>query len=235
MEVLSIYFIVFLTILLVFGLIKRQENPFRNKWFWIAQFIVAIGITIGIIYFFLLAFGGRRVKDIEGYNRLYYPNGKKQIEYFVKDGLWNGYKREWDSTGILIQKEKYYNGELQDTSLYYFKNSNVERLDINSKGELRTSFLYYENGKLRTEMYFGRVSRDYYQSGVLSHEQKLKGWMIEGEEKYYYENGKIKISGKVKENGEDGIWYYYDSINGQKRDSDKFDYKKHKEFKPNWK
>jgi len=179
----------------------------------------------------------------KGVWKVFYANGKIKQESRYKNDLLNGYLKEYDLKGKLINATLYINGIPQNKSSKladlkikreYYKNGKVEKEGVYDKaGNKNGLFKYFnETGEIyKTEIYLhgnlltkGLIDEDekrqgyweeYYKDGEL----KSKGNYIDGlrvdDWEYYFYDGKIKQKGKyLKGERPTGKWvWYYDNEN----------------------
>lgn len=239
LTLLYIYGGLFLIILFVFKIVKRQDNPFKKISFWMTQFVFAIALTIGLIYIVLRAFGGSPEYK-EGLNQTYFENGKLQSEFFIKDGQYHGYSKDWYENGQLSSYSKYLNGVAVDTFISYYENGQIMNLKTYKDGDEISSKYYYENGQIHEDHFYkdlkliNKQRISYFPDGTKEFEITIDQGTFEGPAVYYYHNGKPKYKGKYKQGQKDGVWYKLDSNTSLPIDSDKFDFNKPRQFKETW-
>ncbi len=174
----------------------------------------------------------------QGLWKTFYDNRKIKTESTFKNDLLNGYYKEYDKKGKLLNAVLYINGvaqqfadELADLSLKkeYFNNGKLRKeslLDVNGKEHGLVKY-YNEEGSLAySENYFHGILlskgliddkeqkqgdwEEYYVDGQL----KSKGKYIDGKKidewVYYFNNGKIEQKGKyIADEKLTGYWIWY--------------------------
>jgi len=205
----------------------------------VTQFVSLTLLTLGIFFMVLYALGGPRPE--EGLNQEYYPNGKIQREFFIKDGKLEGYSKSWYSNGQLEFYSKYKNGQQVDTSITYLENGQVRFFEIFKDGKSIYDIHYYDNGQIKSETHNPIKSneinyrKDYYENGKLKLKIAVSNSTFNGEGIYYDNNENIQYKGNYKVGQKDGIWFKFDTSTGQIVDQDTFYFNKPREFKETWK
>lgn len=142
----------------------------------------------------------------------FFDNGKIRLEEQYRNGILNGFVKEWDETGNLLYIHKYNNGELQADA------DEVKQYDIR--------YDYYENGKVKIIGSYRNnipdgVRREYNESGKI-----IKGYIFrngimqaegiidekglkQGPFKEYYENGSLLGEGLYRDSKKIGAWKFY--------------------------
>ena len=109
--------------------------------------------------------------------------------------------------------EEYKNGLLDGETAYFAKGKQVKLLsEMYTKGKLNgQQKSYYENGKLKSIVYYSNDKingiESYDRSGNLLHKSLFEGGT--GEWKFYWSNGKVSEEGKYKAWRKDGVWKKY--------------------------
>ena len=109
--------------------------------------------------------------------------------------------------------EEYKNGLLDGETAYFSKDKEVKLLsEMYSKGKLNgPQKTYYENGKLKSIVYYSndRINgiESYDRSGKLLHKSIFENGT--GDWKFYWSNGKVSEEGKYKSWRKDGVWKKY--------------------------
>jgi uncharacterized protein len=150
----------------------------------------------------------------EGVWRQYYPSGKVRSEEVYRDGILDGYTKEFDERGNVINSQLYQEGKLIDKR----KTDSVDFDEVVTK---------YPNGKIRTRAFFKDsimigIYREYDTTGnvvlskVFDNLSHLQGQGIlkddgsrEGVWKYYFPDGSVKSTGEYKNNRQDGEWKFF--------------------------
>ena len=145
--------------------------------------------------------------------KTFYNNGKLKEEMRYKNDLLNGYYKEYDKKGKLINATLYINGvpqnyteELATLNIKkeYYANGNVKVEGIyDIKNNKNGLFKYFdENGKIKqSEIYLHGILLA---KGLIDKEGQRQGYWEE-----YYENGNIKSKGKYKDGLRIDEWEYY--------------------------
>jgi len=239
LTLLYIYVGLILTVFVIFKLIDRKSNPFKKISFWVTQFISLTLLTIGIFFLVLNALGGPRPK--EGLNQEFYPNGKQQSEFFIKNGKIEGVSKHWHSNGQLQYYSKYKDGQQIDTSITYLENGQIKFFEIFKNGKSIQNISYYDNGQIQSGTYYPINSneynyrKDYYENGKLKLKIAVSNSTFNGEGIYYDINENIEYKGNYKDGQKHGIWYKFDTSTGQVIDQDTFYFNKPRQFKDTWK
>ena len=109
--------------------------------------------------------------------------------------------------------EEYKNGVLDGETAYFAKGKQVKLLsEMYTKGKLNgQQKSYYENGKLKSIVYYSndRINgiESYDRSGKLLHKSIFENGT--GDWKFYWSNGKVSEEGKYKAWRKDGVWKKY--------------------------
>ncbi|EGQ80040.1 MORN repeat protein [Fusobacterium animalis ATCC 51191] len=109
--------------------------------------------------------------------------------------------------------EEYKNGLLDGETAYFAKGKQVKLLsEMYTKGKLNgQQKSYYENGKLKSIVYYSndRINgiESYDRSGKLLHKSIFENGT--GDWKFYWSNGKVSEEGKYKSWRKDGVWKKY--------------------------
>jgi antitoxin component YwqK of YwqJK toxin-antitoxin module len=143
----------------------------------------------------------------------FYDNDQLKMEGTFKNGLKNGYFKEYDLNGNLISAKKFVNGELQEEA------PELVKLDI------RTD--YYPDGKVKIVGTYTKegipegVRREYNEKGNVEKAYIFKKGKIvgegiftdagqkEGNWKEYYPDGKLKGIGEYSKDNRIGLWKFY--------------------------
>tara|TARA_Y100000782_G_scaffold115634_1_gene163575 strand:+ start:41859 stop:43448 length:1590 start_codon:yes stop_codon:yes gene_type:complete len=176
---------------------------------------------------------------IEFYEDLRFTDGEKirKLEGRYEKGLKNGYFREYDRTGTLVNTLKYVNGQLVDDPIelqnveikrefhpnatvkiektYYNGQPHGIWKEYDVEGNLVNSWTY-KYGTLLGEGIVDAAGvkqgpwKEYYPDGTL----RAEGEYLDGERfkrwKFYFQNGKLEQTGKYKKGGlQDGEWKWY--------------------------
>jgi antitoxin component YwqK of YwqJK toxin-antitoxin module len=172
----------------------------------------------------------------------FYDNGTLKAEVTYRDGMKNGYLKEYAENGDLLRINKFIDDEIQneaaeiqklDIQNEYYPNGKVKvsamfrngipegvRREYGADGNVEKAYLY-KNGVIAGE---GIVKddgnrdgpwKDFYAGGSLKAEGNYVNGIQTGEWKYYHQNGKIEQTGRFGKQGKyEGTWkWYFD--NGQ--------------------
>jgi antitoxin component YwqK of YwqJK toxin-antitoxin module len=156
-------------------------------------------ISIATLLALIFSCGSKR-EELEGVKTVYFPGTelvKQSVEY--KDGKKNGYFTEYYRKGNLKARQFYINDTLDDTTVIYYPNGQLQTLHV-YKNKLRHGCWseYNKEGRLYSEMFFkeglldSTCSKYSYKSvRLLTRVRYLKGTKHGTEEQYY-------VSGKPK-------------------------------------
>jgi len=161
----------------------------------------------------------------QGYWKFFHKNGLVKLEGFYLNDLKNGFFKEYDSTGKLVEATKWLKGEIQEQA------EELTKLEVSKE--------YYPDGKIAVFQTFKNgiphgVKRDYSKegtivSGSLYKEGKLIASGITREDgvrngawKDYYSDGKLKAEGNYKDGKMIGKWNFY-HVNGKIEQIGEFD------------
>ncbi len=119
----------------------------------------------------------------------WHPNGQKKVEATViggtadvsqgaqQDWLFDGISKVWNEKGHLIAKIPYENGSLENKSVYFFPNGNIEKeLSYHNHMLDGSATEYYQTGTLRSKTSYKAgdkhgVSLGYFQNGQIAREE----------------------------------------------------------------
>ncbi len=153
----------------------------------------------------------------EGEWMSFYPDGKKYREEYYKNGMRDGYYREYDKIGNIKLVLFYKNGKLVDLSSQ--NDSIVSPVDIRNKYDKEGNLI--ENGAYRNNIPIGihRIydkKRKVINAGIFDNTGHIIAEGIvtekgekEGLWKYYYEKGKLRSAGNYFHNERNGKWKFY--------------------------
>lgn len=143
-----------------------------------------------------------------------YSNGKVVGEGIVeKNGLKNGFWKEYYQTGELKSEGKYKNNTKIGEWKYYHKNGQLEQTGfyINGKPDGEWNWFYKSGNLLRKEIYIEGleegISVEYSDSGAIITKGNYEEGMKQGQ--WIYEMGDHKEIGAYKDDLLDGEWLYY--------------------------
>ena len=184
-----------------------------------------------------------------------FSDGKKRLEFKIKDGKIEGAFREWMQNGKKILDVKYVNGKKhgKETQWYAIGKKKLEVNYINGSAE-GTAIEWYKNEKKKSEGNFkngkeegehtwwhdnGQVDqvvfyqnglaqgivKNWFRSGKLRLESNFKNGQKDGLTTEWFENGEKFQEGSFKENKEDGKSYVW-TRKGQLIQENKHDFGK---------
>ncbi len=135
-----------------------------------------------------------------GYNVLYYKNGKVSSEGMMKNGKPDGYWKTYYMTGVLKSEGNRVNYIL-DSIWVFYNNAGDTVKRINYILGKKSGYLYTYNTDRKADMeYIGNIiAKELY-----INDKK------EGTSYYYYKNGKLKSTVEYTDNQKDGITREYD-------------------------
>ena len=140
---------------------------------------------------FYIEINGKKeiVKD-----QYFYNNGQLYGEVNYRGGTKNGKFRQYFKNGLLESEGFYKNGNRNEWTTFEYDETNQktaeEKFDEFGDRLSRKSFVYYDNGNLKSE--------EFYVNG-----QKVINWI------YYANNGKKESSGATKRGKKHGEWKYF--------------------------
>ncbi|HEX2934880.1 MAG TPA: hypothetical protein VHO72_05965 [Bacteroidales bacterium] len=150
----------------------------------------------------------------DGVWRTYYPSGKLKTEEVYSVGLLEGYVKEFDESGTVVNSQLYQEGKLIDKA----KTDSVDFDEVVTK---------YPNGKIKTSAFYKDslmigIYREYDTDGnvvlsrVYDNQGRLQGQGIlkddgsrEGLWNYFYPDGSVKSTGEFKNNRQNGEWKFF--------------------------
>lgn len=145
--------------------------------------------------------------------KTFYENGKIKEESRYKNDLLNGYLKEYDRNGKLINATLYINGIPQNNTRNlaelkvrknYNRNGKVEKEGVYDKaGNKNGLFKYFNDSGIiaKTEIYLhGKLLT----KGLIDEDEKRQGYWEE-----YYEDGKLKSKGNYIDGLRVDDWEYY--------------------------
>ena len=160
-------------------------------------------IIVFILVLQAIKISGQDVINVDGYNKLYYPNGKISSEGNMRNGKPDGYWKTYFPTGIIKSEGNRKNYLLDSIWIFY-----------NETGDTIQK-VNYVMGKRNgyTLGYYGQNTKDPMVRGKISTRELFVNDRREGTSLYYYTNGKIreevqyvnnKRNGWTKEYNEEG-------------------------------
>ncbi len=168
--------------------------------------------------------------------KYFHDNGELQLECIYKHGLLNGYYKEYDREGKLLNAYKYVEGEKQEFV------AELTKLDVKTE--------YYPNGNVRVKATFKDdkpegVWREYSEEGEIEKSYIYRYGVIVGEGiiteqgektgpwKEFYENGALKGEGAYEKDVKVGPWTFY-HMNGEIEQAGVYDSLGRPEGEWNW-
>ncbi len=178
----------------------------------------------------------------QGLWKYFYPDGNIKMEAWYSNGMKNGYFKEYDKIGKLVEINKYINDELQidvdelkeyEIRKDYYPDGNVKivgsyingvaegvRREYSKEGKIEKAYIL-NKGRIVGEGIIDEYGKkqgywkEYYQSGQMQGEGIYTDNIKIKEWKYYYRNKQIEQTGNYDEDGTViGIWkWYYPSGN----------------------
>jgi len=178
----------------------------------------------------------------QGRWKYFYENGKVKTEGIYRDDKRNGYFKEYDEKGMLVDVAKYVNDERQeetpelvklDVKTDYYPNGKPKtvasykadvpegiRRDYDSTGKVISSFIFRQGKKIAEGIIDDEGVRDgpwkeYYEEGQLRAEGMYALGNRIGRWLFYHPNGSIEQEGTYNNQGTpEGTWkWYYDDGN----------------------
>ena len=150
----------------------------------------------------LMCFHNHKNFVYHGESKYFHRNGKvSQIQNFEKGGL-HGLYQAYSEEGCLIRENFYDNGEKDGKSKWFYKNSEQLRLlEEYKNGKLIDIMYWNENGvemknqiTKKNDLIDGEV-KFWFDNGNIYHEDNYKEGLKCGEHKMYYENGNLHSEG----------------------------------------
>ncbi|MDB5258472.1 MAG: hypothetical protein JWM14_3167 [Chitinophagaceae bacterium] len=113
----------------------------------------------------------------------YFSNGKKSIEYTIKNGQFNGSFMEYHTNGTIAEEVNYLDNEIDGKYTVYYNDGKVKKYFNYKRGDLEGDFAeYHINGKIKIK---GFCTDDSYHGTV--EEYSELGKLIKRQEYYYGE------------------------------------------------
>lgn len=179
------------------GNFKKGEKTGIWNHFYEDGFLKAQAYYEGEVGFYKEFYNNGNVK-VQGYNIdgksdstwvYFYENGGKQAEGRFKEGLRSGLWSYYYENGEISASGHYEGGEKNGPWTYYNENGTKSSEGIEIKGRKEGNWRIYDSeGYMKGEGFF--------QSGS-------------GEYKEFYDNGNLKVIGKMKDGIHEGKWMYY--------------------------
>lgn len=188
--------------------------------------------TVSLIVSYWDYEGNQLIKDGNGYLTLYYQNGNKESQGYMKNGLHSGKWTHWHENGELASKASYNNNE---TILHDVWTVDGEHIVIDGNGYYHYDFDngiiqeegQYTNGK-QTGLWITRsednveLVRASYRDGKLDDQVIIKNetgliesktnyieGLAHGYQKHYFETGEPLNEGEMENNKQTGYWTWY--------------------------
>ena len=92
----------------------------------------------------------------QGLFQSFYVNGKKETECTYENNVLDGMWRKWDSSGLLSDSLNYSNGQMTDSSKYYYSRNGILTTfsSTDFKADKFRQASYDDSGKLSSEVFF---------------------------------------------------------------------------------
>ena len=146
---------------------------------------------------------------------------------YNKDGQPHGIHRLYDENGHVKSSKVFDNGDLLGEGivkknglkdgnwvLYYKSGNKLAEGEFKNGKKIGYWKYYFENGLLESEGdydIYGKQDglwKEYHESGNIREEMNFIGGLLDGEYKAFDDSGTVVVSGKYKEDYEDGEWFY---------------------------
>lgn len=180
--------------------------------------------------------------------KYFYDNGELRLECIYKHGLLNGYYKEYDAEGTLLNAYKFVEGEKQefveeftklDVKTEYYPDGNIKIKatykddkpegiwrEYNDEGEIEKSYIY-KNGMIIGEGIITEQGermgmwKEYYDNGILKAEGRFYHDLRIGKWTYYHKNAMVEQEGIYDSLGRpEGLWqWYYSSGSIQRKEN----------------
>lgn len=156
----------------------------------------SITILVTLFSALLLNSCGNEVEEIKNPS-----TGKllKRFEYFTDDSgqkIKDGEYIEWDNNGKKIAELHYAKDSLDGKCTYFPEDGTIEELT-------------FSNGKLNgIQIYRNAI-------GTIVRKVNVANGLCEGEQTYFYDNGKLKCKGSCHDGKNVKVWNYYDKTGKQ--------------------
>ncbi|MEI7980664.1 MAG: hypothetical protein WCI71_03365 [Bacteroidota bacterium] len=156
----------------------------------------------------------------------YYPNGKVKTSAMFRNGIQEGVKRIYDSTGRVQQSFIFQNGNVISEGIVrddgnkdgpwkdFYPDGNLKAEGIYDNGRQTGEWRYYHpNGKLEQSGRFNKQGKPegswkwYFDTGFLLKEESYHSGLRDGLATTYDETGKVIEEGEFVNGNEDGPWF----------------------------
>lgn len=124
----------------------------------------------------------------DGVWKWYYESGQLKKEEVMRNGLPDGYLKEWSDSGSMIVQGQYIEGEEDGEWVYEINDDRVSGSYVN--GKMEGEWKHYYNDQL------------YFQGNYVE-------GLPDGEHIYYWDNGKVKEKGNYIAGKREGSWQYF--------------------------
>ena len=196
-------------IYVVFKILFKKSKPLKKTSFWVTQFLLfpflVYSIFYGLLYLLLKSLCGPVPE--EGLHREFYPDGKPDRLFFIKNGKNEGLYKSWYPNGQLMLYSKYKDGVKIDTSIEYLENGKIKLFEVFKSGKSVHKMEFLENGILYSEIY-NSINPN-----------------INNYQKDYYENGNLKFQSVSSNLTFKGHWVIFDEKTGKVINQDSFHFK----------
>jgi len=154
----------------------------------------------------------------------FYKDGTVKSEGYYKNGKRNGIFKEYDTNGSLQEINKFENDipdvEAEETVILDIRSTYYE------DGHIKTTGTYKKGKKEGTHRVYDRegkiINGFIYKSGSVIGEGIVdENGLYQGEWKFYFEDGNVKLEGKFVDSKKEGSWTYY-YPNGKKKQVGRF-------------
>jgi antitoxin component YwqK of YwqJK toxin-antitoxin module len=155
---------------------------------------------------------------------VFYKDGILMTEGYYKDGKRNGVFKEYDKNGSLKEINKF------DDDIPDLEAKETVILDIRSTyyedGSIKTTGTYTEGKKEGTHRVYDKQgniinSFIYKQGNIIGEGIVDESGLYQGEWKFYFDSGEVKLEGEFIDSKKQGTWTYY-YPNGKKKQVGKF-------------
>jgi uncharacterized protein len=159
-------------------------------------------LSISILIWLFLGIGvlGQDILKDNGYNRIYYPNGKISSEGYMRDGMPDGYWKTYYPTGIIKSEGNRRNHLLDSTWTFY-----------NELGDTlqKVNYIMGKRNGYTIEYYLGST-KDPMNRGKIMLKELYVNDKKEGLSVYYHPNGQVKEEAQYINNKRNGLSKEYD-------------------------
>jgi uncharacterized protein len=183
------------------------------------------GVKNGVNYFYNDGYMEQKIPylndSIDGTGYLYFlslneQDRKTKLEVQFQNNKINGFRKEYNISGFLVEESEYKDGKMEGMSKLYYPQGSIKAIYHYENGnEIGLGNEYFENGAIRGEFENGSEDvegkmKRYYPNGKLQVETGTMNKEYYGTAKSYYSNGKLETVGSYTGNGTpDGFWTDY--------------------------